>query len=60
MVSKRLGLHGFEEKKGEKEEEEEEEEEEEGEEEDQGMYVLGSSVFWIPRALVWRLDAPLV
>ena len=24
------------------------------------MYVLGSSVFWIPRALVWRLDAPLV
>ena len=39
---------------------EEKEEEGGGGGEDQGMYVLGSSVFWIPRALVWRLDAPLV
>ena len=47
--------------RGEKSKEEEEKEEEGGgEEEDQGMFVLESSVFWIPRALVWRLVAPLV
>ena len=40
-------------------EEEEKEEEGGGEEEDQGMFVLKSSVFWIPKALVWRLVAPL-
>ena len=60
MVSKRLGLHGFEEKKGEKEEEEEEEEGGGGEEEDQGMLVLESNIFWIPKALVRRIDALLV
>ena len=44
----------------EKSKEEEEKEEEGGEEEeDQGMFVLESSVFWIPRALVWRFVAPL-
>ena len=39
------------------------EEEEGGREEeiqDQGMFVLRSNVFWIPRALVRRIDAPLV
>ena len=25
---------------------------------DQGMYVLESNIFWIPRALVRRIDAP--
>ena len=27
---------------------------------DQCMYVLESNIFWIPRALVRRIDAPLV
>ena len=40
-------------------EEEEKEEEGGGEEEDQGMFVLESSVFLIPRALVWRFVDPL-
>ena len=52
-----LGLHGSKKKKS--KEEEEKEEEGGGEEEDQGMFFLESSVFWIPRALVWRLVAPL-
>ena len=52
-----LGLHGSKKKKS--KEEEEKEEEGGGEEEDQGMFVLESSVFWIPRALVWRLVAHL-
>ena len=52
-----LGLHGSKKKKS---KEEEEKEEGGGEEEDQGMLVLESSVFWIPRVLVWRIDAPLV
>ena len=51
---------GEEESKERREEEEEKEEEGGGEEEDQGMFVLESNVFWIPRALVWRLVAPLV
>ena len=39
-----------------------EEEEGGGEEEiqDQGMFVLESNIFWIPRALVMRIEAPLV
>ena len=39
-----------------------EEEEGGGEEEiqDQGMFVLESNIFWISRALVRRIDAPLV
>ena len=47
-------------KKKKRKEEEKKEEEGGGEEEDQGMFVLESSVFWIPRALIWRLVAPLV
>ena len=44
-----------------KERRKEEEEEREGEEiQDQGMLVLESNIFWIPRALVRRIDAPLV
>ena len=42
-----------------KEEEEEEEEGEGREEEQKGMFsFMESSVFWIPRALIWRLVAP--
>ena len=51
----RLGLTFW---RGEKSKEEEEEGE--GEEvQKSGMFVLESLVFWIPRALVWRLVAPL-
>ena len=53
------------EKRGRREEEEKSKEEEEkkeggGEEEDQGMFVLESSVLWIPKVLVWRIVALLV
>ena len=48
-------------RKGEESQEEEEEEEDGGGEiQDQGMFVLESNIFWIPKALVRRIDAPLV
>ena len=49
----------FEKEKGRGREEEEEEEGEGEEEEQKGMFsCMESSVFWIPRVLVWRLVAP--
>ena len=56
ILSQFARVHVGEEKR---KEEEEKEEEGGGEEEDQGMFVLESSVFFIPRALVWRLVVPL-
>ena len=47
-------------RKEERKEEEEDEEEGGGEVQRSRYVVLESNIFWIPRALVRRIDAPLV
>ena len=60
MVSKARAPRLVGKEESQEEEENRKKEEEKKKSKDQGMFVIGSNVFWIPRALVRRIDAPLV